>query len=97
MILQFSLDAIDDLIEIGNYIKQDNPARGESFIDALKECCAQFLDHPRMGRDRSELKPNLRSWPFGKYFIFYEPFDERIYISRVIHTFRDVEAIFNPN
>ena len=97
MNLQFSPDSIDDLIEIGNYIKLDNPVRGESFIEQLKSCCSLFLDQPMMGKDQSELRPNLRSWPFGKYVIFYEPFVERIYIVRVLHSARNIEAIFNPN
>lgn len=97
MKLQFSPESIGDLIEIGNYIKLDNPARGESFIDELKSCCSLFLDQPKMGKDQSELRPNLRSWPFGKYVIFYESSDERIHIARVLHSARNIEAIFNPN
>lgn len=47
-----------------------------------------------MGRAREELAADLRSFPFGRYLIFYAPVDEGIDVVRVLHSVRDVDAAF---
>ena len=47
-----------------------------------------------MGRARDELSPGLRSFPFGRYVIFYEPIEGGIDFVRVLHSARDVDAQF---
>ncbi len=47
-----------------------------------------------MGRARDELSPGVRSMPFGRYVIFYEPLDDGIDVVRVLHSARDVDAQF---
>ena len=49
-----------------------------------------------MGRARDELAPDVRSFPFGRYVIFYMPLDDGIDVVRVLHGARDVDAVFNP-
>jgi len=46
-------------------------------------------------RIRSELQPNLRSFPCGNYVIYYRPLegDLQVEIIRVWHGARDVESI----
>lgn len=51
-------------------------------------------DNPFMGRQQDHLLINLRSFPVKGFFIFYQPFEDRIDILRVLHGSRDVEAIF---
>jgi toxin ParE1/3/4 len=46
------------------------------------------------GRAREERLPGLRSFPAGRYLIFYTPTDGGITLDRVLHGARDVEAIF---
>ena len=47
-----------------------------------------------MSRAREELAADLRSFPFGRYLIFYAPVDEGIDVVRVLHSARDVDAAF---
>lgn len=47
-----------------------------------------------MGRARDELLHGLRSFPFGRYVILYEPIDGGIDVVRVLHSARDVDAQF---
>jgi len=49
-----------------------------------------------MGRARDELASGVRSFPFGRYVVFYAPLDDGIDIVRVLHGSRDIDAIFNP-
>jgi toxin ParE1/3/4 len=48
-----------------------------------------------MGRARPELAPHLRSLPFRRYVIFYVPLGEGVDIVRVLHSARDIEALFD--
>jgi toxin ParE1/3/4 len=42
-----------------------------------------------MGRARPELSAGLRSWPVGRYLVFYEPREDGINDVRVLHGARD--------
>lgn len=47
-----------------------------------------------MGRARPELGPAIRSFPIGKYVVFYEPIQDGIDVFRVLSGARDVDAVF---
>jgi toxin ParE1/3/4 len=49
-----------------------------------------------MGRARNELAADVRSFPVGRYVVFYVPIDAGIDVVRVLHSARDVDAIFHP-
>jgi len=48
-----------------------------------------------MGRSRDELSANVRSFLFGRYVIFYEPIAGGIDVVRVLHSARDIDAVFS--
>ena len=50
-----------------------------------------------MGRSRDELSPDVRSLPFGRYVILYLPLADGIDVVRVLHSARDIEAIFEKD
>ena len=84
-----------DLIDIWDFIAQDNYDAADRFIDKIETVFRSLCDSPMMGRSRSQdlLVPNLRSFPIGNYIIFYFPTgeDSGVTIARVLHAARDVE------
>lgn len=48
------------------------------------------------GKSRDELAPGMRSFPIGRYVVFYMPLEDGIDVIRVLHGARDIEAVFNP-
>jgi len=82
--------ARDDLIEIWEYIAEDNVARADAFIDTIEAMLIKLAAHPLLGRARPELAPKLRSFPFGRYVVFYEPIADGIEVLRVLHSSRDI-------
>ena len=52
---------------------------------------------PGMGRTRDEIAEGLRSFPVGRYVIFYRTIPEGVEIVRVLHGSRDVDALFQPD
>lgn len=49
-----------------------------------------------MGRLRDELTEGLRSFPVGRYVIFYRIVQDGVEIVRVLHGARDLDSIFRP-
>ena len=86
--------ASDDIAEIWDYIADDSVVQADAFVDRLDRKLQLLATQPMMGRARDELAPGLRSMPFGRYVIFYEPLKDGIVVVRVLHGARDVDAQF---
>ncbi|MGZ8285419.1 MAG: type II toxin-antitoxin system RelE/ParE family toxin [Allosphingosinicella sp.] len=92
--VEFAPQARADLIDIFNYIAGDDTVRAEAFVGRIEQRCNVLLDFPESGRSRSELAPDLRSIPHGRYVIFYTPGRTKVRIERILHGARDVEGEF---
>jgi toxin ParE1/3/4 len=86
--------AHEDLGEIWDYIASDNLEQADAFIDRIDATFHTLADQPMMGRARIELAADLRSFPIGRYVIFYEPLPDGVVIVRELHSARDVDAQF---
>lgn len=84
--------AENDLFEIWDYIADDSEARADAFIDMLDQKFFTLASNPGLGRTRDELAEGLRSFPVGRYVIFYRAIPEGIEIVRVLHGSRDIEG-----
>jgi toxin ParE1/3/4 len=87
--------AITDLAEIWDYIADDSEGSVDSFIDHLDRKIRALARRPGIGRAREELAEGLRSFPVGRYTIFYHTIPKGIEIVRVLHGARDLEIIFH--
>lgn len=85
-----------DILEIWDYIADDNPAAADRWVDQLDRQFRMLATQPKMGRARNELAPGVRSFPFGRYVVFYVLLDVGIDVVRVLHGARDVDAVFHP-
>ena len=86
--------AEQDLLEIWSYIARDNPAAADRFIDLLTEKCELLAESPKIGRRREELSPRLRSFPVGRYVIFYRIAERGIEVARILSSYRDLGQFF---
>jgi toxin ParE1/3/4 len=89
--------ARSDLDEIWFYIAQDDlDAQINSSAPLFRDSrnSQPFAAMPRLGRKREELSPRLRSFPVGRYVIFYRPMENGIEIVRVLHGARDLPPLF---
>ena len=83
-----------DVLEIWAYIAEDSVAEADRWVDRLDQSLALWATHPKMGRERPELAPKLRSLPFGRYVVFFEPLPDGIDVVRVMHGSQDIEERF---
>jgi len=51
--------AADDLIELWDYIAEDNVTRADAFIDDVDAKFHLLVEQPMLGRSRKELAPGL--------------------------------------
>jgi toxin ParE1/3/4 len=76
------------------FIAADNPAQADDFIDLIDAKFQNLSRQPGLGRRREELAAGLRSFPVGRYVIFYLQVQDCLQIVRVLHGARDVDAVF---
>ena len=86
--------ASEDLAAIWAYIAQDSEAHADAFVAAIDRKFKILAATPQIGRAREELGKDIRSFPLGRYVIFYRPQPQALEIVRVLHSARDVPAVF---
>jgi toxin ParE1/3/4 len=86
-----------DLAEIWAYIAEDSPRQADALAVRIDQEFRVLARQPNIGRTRSELLPNLRSFPVGRYVIFYIPRPRGIEVIRVLHGARDLKPLFQPD
>ncbi|MCL2639664.1 MAG: type II toxin-antitoxin system RelE/ParE family toxin [Phycisphaerales bacterium] len=94
---RFSNLAAEGLNDIWDYIALDDPLAADAFIDELHGKFQMLSENPRMGRQRDDLAPGLRSFPHGNYVITYRIKHDIIEIDRVIHGARDLYSAYHSN
>ncbi len=84
-----------DLAEIWDYIADDSEANADAFVDSFDKKFQVLVEQPDIGRARDELEIGLRSFPLGRYIIFYRKIKAGIEIIRVLHSAQDLNTIFH--
>ena len=88
-----SRDAKTDLLEIWGYIAVDNFRAADRLFDKIQDAFEKLAQFPGMGRARTELATDLRSFPIGSYVIFYKITSTGVEIHRVFHGARDIQRL----
>ena len=83
-----------DLLEIWLYIAERSVSAANRMIDKLHSEAEILAEFPGFGQRRDDLRSGLRSWPVGKYIIFYVSTDSGIAIVRVLHGARNFDSEF---
>ena len=82
--------ADQDLDSIWDFIASDSVRAADRQIARIGEIFEMLVENPLAGRERRELRINLRSFPVGNYVIFYVPLPDGVEIVRVMHGRQDV-------
>ena len=89
--------AAEDIAAVWDFIADDNPDAADHWVDQLDTQLRLLATQPLMGRARDELAPGIRSFPFGRYLVFYLPIGNGIDVVRVLHGTRDVDTAFGED
>ncbi|MDP6718744.1 MAG: type II toxin-antitoxin system RelE/ParE family toxin [Pirellulaceae bacterium] len=85
-----------DVLTAACYIAEQSQSRmrAKRWIDSIDEQLKLLVRHTHAGEARPDLGANIRSFPVGKYIIFYRPLDDGVQVVRVLHSSRDIPRIF---
>ena len=89
--------AAEDIAAVWDFIADDNPDAADHWVDQLDTQLRLLATQPLMGRARDELAPGIRSFPLGRYLVFYLPIGDGIDVVRVLHGTRDVDTAFGED
>jgi toxin ParE1/3/4 len=98
MKLVFTDEAKADLLQIGEWIAEDNPARAFTFVNEIEDRCARLTGMPRAYAlvPRHE-NSGVRRVPHGDYLIFYRVTADIVEILHILNGARDYEQILFPD
>lgn len=88
-----------DLLAIIDWIATESHSRqvGYRFGAQLRNRCHELAALSiRLGRERDDLSPGLRSTPWRDYLIFFRYVDDRFEVVRILHAARDIARQFPP-
>jgi toxin ParE1/3/4 len=91
--------AATDLDAIWYYIARESGStdRADRVVEAITERFYLLSTHPRLGRKRDDLRPDLRSFPVDDYIIIYRITEmDDVVISYVLHSRRDLKQVVGP-
>jgi toxin ParE1/3/4 len=89
--------ALVDLADIWAFIAEDSVKHADRFAAFIDSQFRALARQPHMGRSRPELATDFRSFPVGRYVIFYVPIRKGVEIVRVLHGARDVESVLQDD
>lgn len=84
-----------DLLEIWNYIAEDNPNAADNLLDLINEKCNLLDENTKLGQARPDISKEMRYFPIKNYLILYQIQSFGIEIVRVVHGSRDIDYIFH--
>ena len=82
-----------DLTDIFLYVAERDEIAAKRVLKEIERVCRLIGSRPKMGRERPDLKPNIRSFVVMSWIIFYRVDDDFVEIVRVPHSARDLDAI----
>ena len=81
---RFTKSAAKDLLQIADYISDDDPTAAERVVDEIVSAIENLVEFPEMGRIREDLADRRhRVWPVGRHLIFYRPGTQPLEIVRI--------------
>jgi toxin ParE1/3/4 len=88
-----SPQAKSDIEGFGDHIAEDSPGNARRFIERLTQKFVALGRNPMIGRAGPDLRPDLRSFPYGAYLILYHAIDDGVEIVRGVHGARNLDDL----
>jgi toxin ParE1/3/4 len=98
--LVYLASACQDFLEILEYIAREsgNVAIGRGFTEILRAQCQKLARLPgTLGRARPELRPDIRSFAFRGYVIFFRYQPDVFEVVNILEGHRDIIAYFRDD
>ena len=84
-----------DIGDIYDYtLANHGAAQAATYLTGLDTAFEQLIDNPMSGKERPEIRAELRSIIYNHHTVFYRIMDTHIRIVRVLHSSRDMPRHF---
>jgi toxin ParE1/3/4 len=83
-----------DLHDIWAFVARDNPRAADDLIRRLNGSLTALSSNPHMGRPRTDLLEGLKSFPNGRYVIFFRHDTKTLTLVRVLSGYRELGPEF---
>jgi toxin ParE1/3/4 len=94
----WSREAEADLEDIWTYYAESAGREvANDIVRAIGDICQMLEEHPLAGRERSEIRPGLRSALSSPHVIFYRVSGDVPEIVRILDGRRDIDEIFSAD
>lgn len=80
-----STDAINDLIDIYDYIAEKNPVAARRLVNALETKIKSLAKSGNSGVSRDWVTPGLRAFPYRDQCIYFRVDETSLYVLRIFH------------
>ena len=96
MKLFFTEEAIDDLVDLHDYLAaMESFKRAEDILSGIQEACQKLVKFPDQGHSSPELedyKAKYREIRFKAWRIIYRTEEKKLHIIAIVDSRRDVQA-----
>lgn len=95
--LRFTSEALDNLTDIAVHIATTTGSRrlAEGFVAQIRAKCARLASLPgTLGRQRLELRPDIRSVAFKGYVVFFRYGADVFEVVTILEGHRDIDGYF---
>ena len=79
-----------DVFDIWDYVSPHSPMGAERIIRLVGKTITMLSEQPDVGRKRSELGRDIRSFPVSGYLVFYRHTTSILTVVRILHAARDI-------
>ncbi|MEK0085633.1 type II toxin-antitoxin system RelE/ParE family toxin [Benzoatithermus flavus] len=91
----FTAQALRELRTVRHWIAAESGAeRADRMVDHIVAVADLLAENPKLGRERPEISPGLRSFVVWPYVVCYRPLARGARIMRVIHGRQDLDRAF---
>jgi toxin ParE1/3/4 len=95
MKIEYAKRAEIDLLEIYEFIAEDNAEAAFATIEHIETTLETIAKQPSIGKARNDLGKGLKAFIVGNYCAYYISKNSVLYIVRILHHAQDIERSFN--
>ena len=89
-----SPDALQDLKDIWDFIRNDSAEAADKVVDAIFTACEGLAAMPNKGHRREDFtSSDVRFWPVFSFHVIYRPQTNPLQIVGIVHGARDVPEV----
>ena len=89
-----SRESQDDYLEIWLYVARDKAEAADALVAHFDQQLDLLASAPLIGKLEEDLATEIRSFPIGKYIVYFRIIEGGVELVRILHSARDITSDF---